>query len=97
VPPSRAEWVPGGGQGHFDGEVIVMKLGSLDLKSGTWLAVNCGRFPSEKNCQLVIMAPANQREDLVEAASAHAIKVHGHADTPQLRQELGQILETLQL
>jgi len=74
-----------------------MRLGTLDLKSGTWLAVNCGKFPSEKNCQLVIMAPEHQRADLVEAACAHAIKVHGHADTPQLRQELGNVLETVQL
>jgi len=74
-----------------------MKLGTLDLKGGKWLAVNCGKFPSEKNCQLVIMAPTSQRGDLVEAASAHAIKVHGHADSPQLRQELGEHLETIEL
>ncbi len=74
-----------------------MKVGGLELKSGTWLAVNCGKFPSEKNCQLVIMAPAAQRADLVEAASTHAIRVHGHEDTPQLRQELGKALETLEL
>jgi hypothetical protein len=79
------------------GEVITMTLGALDLKAGTWLAVNCGKFPSEKNCQLVIMAPAHQRDDLVEAASAHAVRVHGHPDTPQLRQELGKHLETLEL
>lgn len=97
APLACARWGLGGRQDHFDEEVIAMKLGSLDLNGGTWLAVNCGKFPSEKNCRLVIMAPADQRDDLVEAASAHAIKVHGHADTPQLRQELGAILETLQL
>jgi hypothetical protein len=74
-----------------------MEFKQLNLKSGNWLAVNCGKFPSEKNCQLVIMAPASQRNDLVEAASAHAIKVHGHADSPQLRQELGKHLETIEL
>ena len=74
-----------------------MEFKQLNLKAGKWLAVNCGKFPSEKNCQLVIMAPASQRGDLVEAASAHAIKVHGHADSPQLRQELGEHLETIEL
>jgi len=74
-----------------------MEFKQLNLKSGAWLAVNCGKFPSEKNCQLVIMAPAHQREDLVEAACAHAVKVHGHQDTPQLRQELGRHLETVEL
>ncbi|HXX39166.1 MAG TPA: DUF1059 domain-containing protein [bacterium] len=74
-----------------------MGVQQLNLKSGKWLAINCGKFPSEKNCQLVIMAPASQREDLVEAASAHAIKVHGHVDSPQLRQELGKHLETIEL
>ncbi|HLJ60271.1 MAG TPA: hypothetical protein VKZ50_11125 [bacterium] len=74
-----------------------MEFKQLNLKTGKWLAVNCGKFPSESNCQLVIMAPASQRNDLVEAASAHAIKVHGHEDTPQLRQELGKHLETIEL
>jgi len=74
-----------------------MKLGALDIKSGAWLAVNCGEFPSEKNCQLVLMAPAHHRDDLVEAATAHAVKVHGHADTPELRKELGKHLKSLEL
>jgi len=74
-----------------------MALGQLNVKSGKWLAVNCGMFPSEKDCQLVIMAPVSQRDDLIEAASAHAVTVHGHADTPQLRQELGKALQTVEL
>ena len=74
-----------------------MGVEQLQLKGGKWIAINCGRFPSEKNCQLVIMAPAGQRDDLVEAASAHAVKVHGHADSPQLRQELGKHLEAIEL
>jgi len=34
-----------------------MDLDSLNLKRGKWVVANCGKFPSEKNCQLVIMAP----------------------------------------
>ena len=69
-----------------------MDLKSLNLKTGKWVVANCGKFPSEKNCKLVIMAPQSQRADLVEAAAAHAMKVHGHKESPQLRQELDKFL-----
>jgi hypothetical protein len=74
-----------------------MQFSDLALRRGTWLVANCGSFPSEKNCQLVIMAPQDQRADLVEAASAHAIKVHGHEDAPELRQELNEFLVTVEM
>jgi Protein of unknown function (DUF1059) len=74
-----------------------MSIETLGLKRGQWVVANCGKFPSEKNCKLVIMAPVDQREDLVEAASAHAVKVHGHKDTPALRRELSGFLETITL
>ncbi len=74
-----------------------MNLAELNLKKGTWVVANCGKMPSEKNCQLVIMAPQSQREDLVEAAATHAVKSHGHENTPQLRKELNEFLETVQV
>jgi hypothetical protein len=37
----------------------------------------------------------DQRKDLVEAASTHAIKSHGHADTPEWRRELDQFLDVI--
>ncbi len=74
-----------------------MGVEQLKLKRGPWLAINCGKFPSEKNCQLVIMAPAGQRDDLIEAASSHAVKVHGHEESAELRQELGHHLESIDL
>jgi predicted small metal-binding protein len=49
-------------------------------------------MPSEKNCKLVIMAPADQRDDLVEAAVAHAVKSHGDKDTPELRGGLNEMI-----
>lgn len=69
----------------------------LSLAKGKWVVANCGKFPSEKNCQLVIMAPASQRADLVEAACAHAVKDHGHEDTRELRKELNDFLVTVEL
>ena len=64
----------------------------LGLAPGKWVVANCGKFPSEKNCKLVIMAPQSQRADLVEAAAAHAMSVHGHKESPQLRKELDKFL-----
>jgi len=72
-----------------------MALAQLALERGTWIVANCAKFPSEKNCKLVIMAPQNQRADLVEAASVHAVKSHGHEDTPGLRKEVDQFLDTI--
>ncbi len=74
-----------------------MEFKELGLRKGKWVVANCGQFPSEKNCQLVIMAPADQRADLVDAAGAHAVKVHGHEDTPQLRRELDKFLVAIDL
>lgn len=72
-----------------------MALSELGLK-GKWVVANCGKFPSEKNCKLVIMAPADQREDLIDAALAHAVKHHGHQESPQLRKDLDGFLETIE-
>ena len=69
----------------------------LEVDSGAWLAANCGKFPSDRNCKLVMMAPESQREDLVNAAVAHAVKDHGHADNAELRSQLGGILDRVQV
>ena len=69
-----------------------MKLNELGV-SGRWLVANCGKFPSEKNCKVVMMAPEEQKEDLLDASVSHAIKTHAHVDTPELRKELEKFLE----
>lgn len=70
-----------------------MEATKLGLASGQWLVANCGKFPSERGCKLVLMGPTDQRQDLLDAAVAHAVKHHGHQDTPQLREELDKFLE----
>ena len=40
-------------------------------------------------------APEDQREDLLDASVAHAIKSHGHEDSSELRTELGKMIEVL--
>lgn len=74
-----------------------MEMKQLNLKKGKWVVANCGKFPSEKNCQLVIMAPESQRQDLVEAAATHAVASHGHENTPQLRKELSGFLDVVEV
>lgn len=72
-----------------------MEASKLGLASGQWLVANCGKFPSDKGCKLVLMGPADQRADLVEAAAAHAVQAHGHADSADLRRELDKFFEVV--
>jgi hypothetical protein len=51
---------------------------------------DCRRFPSESNCSLVIIG---EEDEVVRAAAEHAASVHGHEDTPQMREQLAGILE----
>jgi hypothetical protein len=45
----------------------------------------------------VLLAPDSQREDLINAAAAHAVADHGHLDTPELRSELGKFLDRIEV
>jgi predicted small metal-binding protein len=51
---------------------------------------DCRRFESEVDCSLVIMG---EEEEVVRAAAEHAASVHGHEDTPELREQLRGMLE----
>ena len=51
---------------------------------------DCRRFPSESNCSLVIIG---DEDEVVRAAAEHAASVHGHEDTPELREQLREFLE----
>jgi hypothetical protein len=54
------------------------------------LMADCRRWPSETNCSLVIIG---EEEEVVRAAAEHAASVHGHEDTPELRQQVREFLE----
>jgi predicted small metal-binding protein len=45
--------------------------------------IDCRAFPSEMNCTLALSA--DSESELLEAAVQHAIAVHKHTDTPELR------------
>lgn len=47
--------------------------------------IDCRQIPSENNCTLTI---AGEPEDVLDAAAMHAVAKHGHANTPELREEL---------
>jgi len=70
---------------------------TLGMKKGRWLVGNCWKIPSDKNCKLVIMAPEDQREDIIEASIVHAVKSHGHKDTPELRSEVDKMLDIVEV
>jgi hypothetical protein len=54
------------------------------------MMADCRRYPSESNCSLVIIG---DEDEVVRAASEHAVSVHGHEDTPELREEIRGFLE----
>jgi predicted small metal-binding protein len=51
--------------------------------------VDCRTMPSDKNCSLTI---AGREEEVLKAAVEHAVSSHGHADTPELRDGIRQML-----
>lgn len=69
----------------------------LNLKPGKWLVADCGKMPSDSNCQLVILAPENQKDDLVDAGVKHAISKHGHNDSEELRVGVASMCKTLEI
>jgi predicted small metal-binding protein len=54
------------------------------------VVADCRKFPSEKNCTLTI---AGSEEEVLAAATDHAVKAHGHQDTPDLRNQIRGMLE----
>ncbi len=46
--------------------------------------IDCREHPSEANCTVAISA--DTEDEVVEAAVQHAVSVHKHADSPELRQ-----------
>jgi hypothetical protein len=52
--------------------------------------IDCRRFPAEKPCSIAI---SGTEEDVVDLAVLHATSVHGHSDSPELRQQIRSMLE----
>ena len=61
----------------------------------TRMFVDCRQYPSETNCTVAISA--DSLSELIDAAAQHAVAVHGHADSPELRQQLETMVKTQQV
>jgi predicted small metal-binding protein len=56
------------------------------------MVVDCRDYPSEKNCTVAISA--DNKNELVDAAAQHAVAVHGHHDSPELREQLTEMIKS---
>jgi hypothetical protein len=52
--------------------------------------IDCRKFPAEKPCSIAI---SGTEEDVLELAVLHATTVHGHSDSPELREQIRSMLE----
>jgi predicted small metal-binding protein len=48
--------------------------------------IDCREYPSEMNCSVALSADSDK--ELLEAAVQHAVSVHKHEDSPELRSQL---------
>jgi hypothetical protein len=53
-------------------------------------SIDCRDYPSEKNCSLKI---SGTEEEVLDAATQHAVSGHRHEDTPELREQLRSMLK----
>jgi len=53
--------------------------------------IDCREFPSDAHCSVAISA--DSEEELMQAAVEHAVSVHHHTDSPELRQQLHQMFK----
>lgn len=60
----------------------------------TRLYIDCREFPSEMKCS-VSMAADSPRE-LLEVAVQHAVTVHGHTDSSELRDQIGKMFKPVE-
>jgi len=53
-------------------------------------SIDCRDYPSENNCSLKI---SGTEEEVLDAAVQHAASVHGHENTPELREQIRSMLK----
>jgi hypothetical protein len=53
-------------------------------------SIDCRHYPSENNCSLKI---SGTEEEVLDAALQHATSVHGHENTPELREQIKSMLK----
>ena len=53
-------------------------------------SIDCRDYPSEKNCSIKI---SDTEDEVRDAAVQHAVSAHGHQNTPELREQIKQMLK----
>jgi predicted small metal-binding protein len=53
--------------------------------------IDCREYPSDMDCSVAISA--DSENELLDAAVQHAVAVHQHQDTPELRSQLRQLFK----
>lgn len=53
--------------------------------------IDCREVPSDMNCTVALSA--DSEKELLEAAVQHAVAVHGHQDSPDLREKIRQSMK----
>jgi predicted small metal-binding protein len=53
--------------------------------------IDCREFPSESGCTVAIAA--DSEAELLDAAVQHAVAVHKHPDTPELRSKIRGLIK----
>jgi predicted small metal-binding protein len=53
-------------------------------------SIDCRDYPSEKNCSIKI---SGTEDEVVDVAVQHAVSAHGHQNTPELREQIKQMLK----
>jgi hypothetical protein len=53
-------------------------------------SIDCRNYPSEKNCSLKI---SGTETEVLDAAVQHAVSAQGHANSPELRDEIKSLLK----
>lgn len=53
--------------------------------------IDCREFPSVMNCTVALSADTDK--ELLDAAVQHAVAIHQHQDTPELRTQLQQLFK----
>jgi hypothetical protein len=59
-------------------------------QTGLRKVADCRTFPSEKGCTLTI---TGTEDEVLDVAVYHAVRSHGHQDTPELRRQLQDFLK----
>jgi len=56
------------------------------------MMIDCRDYPSQMNCTISIAA--DSKNELVEAAVQHAVAVHGHKDSKELRDMIAKSIKS---